>query len=172
MIFYEFTKKNKEYFHESHYFSWKTRISYGFVHNISHFILPSLPLHFSQNKTKEKTSKKRSRLQYPMKLTSSPNEVSFDAHRSLYTKKPSLHSPQCKLGYIPYWSRVFIEVSSFYPIPTANWRKVRLATPPDFALHALYYQNASISFLNFLLALISFTNSSEDIENSSSRHIP
>lgn len=37
-------------------------------------------------KSGKKTLQKRSRLQPPMKLTSSANEVSFDGHRSLYTE--------------------------------------------------------------------------------------
>ena len=48
-----------------------------------------------------------------MNLTSSPNGVSFDTHLSLYTKKPSLHSPWCRLGYI---SLSIDSLKSFYVI--------------------------------------------------------
>lgn len=57
----------------------KTRIFFVFADNICHFILSSLSLHFSQIKTKENAPKKRSRLQRPMKLTSSPHEAYFIA---------------------------------------------------------------------------------------------
>ena len=46
--------------------------------------------------------KKRSGLQFLMKLTSSPNELSFDAHRSLYTQKPSLHAQNASWAIFHY----------------------------------------------------------------------
>ena len=55
---------------------------------------------------KKHPPKKRSRLQCPMKLTSSPNELSFDAHRSLYTPKAQLARTKCKLGYISLSSQI------------------------------------------------------------------
>lgn len=77
-----------------------------FLHMI-YSILSCLSLHYSQNKPKEKAPpKKRSRLQCPMKLTSSPNELSFDEHRSLYTPKAQLARTKCKLGYISLSSQI------------------------------------------------------------------
>lgn len=73
-----------------------------FLHMI-YSILSCLSLHYSQNKPKEKAPpKKRSGLQFLMKLTSSPNELSFDAQRSLYTQKPSLHAQNASWAIFHY----------------------------------------------------------------------
>ena len=68
--------------------------------------LPMRKTNLSNPAKDNKYPKKRSRLQCPMKLTSSPHEISFDAHRSLYTQKAQLARTKCKLGYISLSSQI------------------------------------------------------------------
>ena len=56
-------------------------------------------------------------------------------------------SPLKMMRRLPIASRVFIEVSSFYPIPLAIRPEVKKATLPDFTLQALLKQYIRVHHL-------------------------